>query len=142
MFIQRQPVLYDTYPFVAAQSGAQPAEDFQDKRATFDFEIPPITISSPGDESDTLGRGSSRRVYSMLPTIRSRSQEPDDGQRRSASDFRKFDVWPWQATSTKKTRRRSMPLTGFVGPSNVENIVPPPRVFSPPPSYTTGPPHP
>lgn len=114
-----------------------------DKRATFDFDIPPITVSGPEDDTRSLGRVSSRRVQSMQPPPRSRSQEPAaTGLHRAPSDAKRFDGWPWQASpapTDKHARRRSMPLTAL-GTADTINE-PPPRVFSPPPEYTAGPSH-
>lgn len=66
----------------------------------------------------TLGRtslGSGRRVHSMQPPAR-RSLDDTNGTdiRRSASDYRKFDGWPWPGMDGngkgKTGRRQSMPL--------------------------------
>ena len=112
-----------------AQSGSSP-----NQRATLDFVIPPIMISPADGDPDYGTSRSARRVQSLQPPMRARS-EPQDVFRRVASDHKGFDALPWQATSTKKTRRQSMPLTGFVGTSS-DPLDHPPRVFSPPPSYT------
>jgi hypothetical protein len=117
--------------FVVLPNAAQLQERLsQDHRATLDFDIPPITISPADGDADNVTTRSTRRVQSLQP----------DSLRRSVSEHKTFDAWPWQATSTKKTRRQSMPLTGFGG-SDSGLLDLPPRVFSPPPSYTAGPSH-
>lgn len=117
-----------------------------ERRATLDFDIPPITISAPDDDTAHSGRSLGRRVQSYQPP-RARSQGPEDGLRRASSDYKRFDGWPWQGPSTKKSRRQSLPLDGFAaetdaGPAPPALVdAPPPRVFSPPPpSYSTRPP--
>ncbi|GJE99263.1 hypothetical protein PsYK624_155160 [Phanerochaete sordida] len=120
----------------ALQSNAH--EHNHDHRATFDFVIPPITISPA--EGGHEGGSNVRRVHSMQPAPRARSSDPDDGVRRASTEYKRFDGWPFAEPARKNVRRRSMPLTtGFDG-ADEEFAVPPPRVFSPPPSYSAHPP--
>lgn len=127
------PTIEDHAP---SQSAPQSEEQHaHDRRATFDFVIPPITISpAEGGESEPRGV---RRVLSMQPPARARSSDPGDGLRRASTEYKRFDGWPFQEPTPKNARRRSMPLAGF-GHANHsdEAFVPPPRVFSPPPSYS------
>ncbi len=113
------------------------------KHATLDFQVPPITIHPP-DEGDTSGSASSRmalsrRVQSMQPAARKSLDENRSSVAitRSASEYRKFDGWPW-AGAAKNTRRRSMPLTnsfneGSPAANGASSRTIYPRVFSPPP---------
>ncbi|EKM50567.1 uncharacterized protein PHACADRAFT_263918 [Phanerochaete carnosa HHB-10118-sp] len=121
------------------------AQHPSERRATLDFDIPPITISPAGGDAENDPHNI-RRVHSMQPSPRARSSSPDDGPRRSSNDYTKFDGWPLLDSAPKSVRRRSMPLTGAsVASSAEEAFVPPPRAFSPPPSYSVhapGPSHP
>ncbi|KAI0684981.1 hypothetical protein BC835DRAFT_1310264 [Cytidiella melzeri] len=96
----------------------------QSKRATLNFDIPPITIHPAEDEAGSSSKGVTRRVHSMQASPVSRTppnELPAVGSslRRATSEHKTFDAWPWGGS--KRARRRSMPLSNVINEEAVTN---------------------